>query len=137
MSEINETIIYRGRSSWLNYHCLYVMGIFLFGFSIKSGQIKEGIFSLFFVIGLAAIFRARYLFTVTRDRIIMRAGLIARNTNEMQLRHIRAINVRQGIIERILGIGSIVFISAAESEAAVVFKGISDPYEVKERIRGV
>lgn len=67
----------------------------------------------------------------------MRAGLIARNTNEMQLRHIRAINVRQGIIERILGIGSIVFISAAESEAAVVFKGISDPYEVKERIRGV
>lgn len=67
----------------------------------------------------------------------MRVGLIAKNTNEMQLRHIRAINVRQGIIERILGIGTVMFISAAEGEAAVVFKGIRDPHGVKERIRGV
>jgi len=62
--------------------------------------------------------------------------LIARNTNEIQLRHIRAINVRQGIVERILGIGTVIFISAAEGEAAVVFKGIRDPLGVKERIRG-
>jgi len=63
--------------------------------------------------------------------------LIARNTNEIQLRHIRAINVRQGIVERILGIGTVIFISAAEGESAVVFKGIRDPLGVKERIRGL
>lgn len=65
----------------------------------------------------------------------MREGLIARNTNEMQLRHIRAINVKQGIIERILGIGTIMFLSSAEGEAAVIFKGIRDPHGVKEMIK--
>jgi hypothetical protein len=33
--------------------------------------------------------------------------------------------------------GHPIFISAAESEAAVVFKGISGPYGLKERIGGV
>ncbi len=67
----------------------------------------------------------------------MREGLIARNTNEMQLRHIRAINVKQGIIERkrILGIGTIMFLSSAEGEAAVIFKGIRDLHGVKEMIK--
>lgn len=60
---------------------------------------------LLFVIGVVAILRLRYKFTITNDRVIMRVGLIARNTNEILLRHIRAINVRQGIIERLLGVG--------------------------------
>lgn len=74
------------------------MGIALFGFSIKSGKLEGGLFTLLFVIGLVAIFRVRYLFTVTENRVIMRVGLIVKNTNEMQLRHIRPINVRQGAI---------------------------------------
>jgi uncharacterized membrane protein YdbT with pleckstrin-like domain len=133
----NETIIYRGRPSWLNYYLLYLIGISIFVFSYKSGDIYGGILTLIFVIGLSALFRFRYLFTVTEDRIIMRVGLIAKNTNEMQLNHIRAINVRQRIIERILGIGTLITISAAEGEAAVIFKGINDPQGIKEKIRSI
>jgi len=89
------------------------------------------------VIGLAALFRFRYLFTVTEDRIVSRVGLIARNTNEMRLKHIRSMMVKQNIVERLLGIGTLITISAAEGEAAVIFKGISEPQGVKERIRGL
>ncbi|MEW6213988.1 MAG: PH domain-containing protein [Nitrospirota bacterium] len=96
-----------------------------------------GFFVLLFVISLATIFRFRYLFTVTEDRVMMRAGLIAKNTNEMQLRHIRAINVRQGVIERLLNIGTIEMMSAADTEAKVEFKGVSNPHRLKERIRGL
>jgi uncharacterized membrane protein YdbT with pleckstrin-like domain len=64
----------------------------------------------------------------------MRVGLIAKNTNEIQLRHIRALNVKQGVIERILGIGTIEFSSAAGEGAEVMFKGIRDPHGVKGRI---
>ncbi len=53
----------------------------------------------------------------------------------MRLRHIRTTMVRQNIVERLLGIGTLITISAAEGEAAVVFKGIRDPQRVKERIR--
>jgi len=109
----------------------------LFGFSIKSGELGRGIFVLLLIVGLAAIFRFRYQFAVTDDRIITRVGLVARNTNEMKLRHIRSMNVRQNPIERLLGIGTLITMSAANGEAAVVFKGIKNPHGVKERIRGV
>jgi uncharacterized membrane protein YdbT with pleckstrin-like domain len=63
--------------------------------------------------------------------------LIARNTNEMKIKHIRSMNVRQNPLERLLGIGTLITISAAEGEAAVVFKGIKYPHGVKEKIRGL
>ena len=137
MNEISETFIYQGRPSWLNYIGFYLIGLVLFVLSISDRNVGAGLTLLLLSVGSAAISRYRYLFTVRKDSIIMRVGLIAKNTNEMQLRHIRAINVRQGIIERILGIGTVIFISAAESEAAVVFKGIREPNRVKERIRSL
>jgi uncharacterized membrane protein YdbT with pleckstrin-like domain len=137
MNEIADAIIYQGRPSWLNYIGFYLIGLVLLVLSISARNISAGLFLLLSCVGSAAISRYRYQFTVTNDSIITRVGLIAKNTNEMQLRHIRAINVRQGIIERILGIGTVIFISAAESEAAVIFKGISEPYGVKERIRSL
>lgn len=136
MNEGNENIHYQGRPSWLNYIGFYLIGLVLLMLSISTQNITAGLILLLLSVGIAALLRYRYLFSITNDSIIMRVGLIARDTNEMQLRHIRAINVRQGIIERILGIGTVMFISAAETEAAVVFKGISGPYGVKERIRG-
>jgi uncharacterized membrane protein YdbT with pleckstrin-like domain len=137
MSEYDETIVYQERPSWLNYYLLYGIGIILFIFLVNVGEIIGGFFVLSIVLGLAAILRYRYLFTVTKDRIISREGLIAKNTNEIQLKHIRALNVKQGIIERLLGIGTIEISSAAGGGVEVMFKGIRDPHGVKERIRGL
>jgi hypothetical protein len=78
MSEIegiipsDETIIYQARPSWLNYYFLYLVGIAFFAFFNKAGDSVGGIFALFFIIGLAAIFRFRYQFTITDNRLIMR-----------------------------------------------------------------
>ncbi len=55
----------------------------------------------------------------------------------MRLRHIRTTMVRQNIVERLLGIGTLITISAAEGEAAVFFKGIRDPQGIKEKIRSI
>ncbi len=77
------------------------------------------------------------MFTITNRRVMQKVGLIARNTNEMKIRHIRSMHVKQNPIERILGIGTLTTVSAADGEAAVVFKGIHDPQGVKERLRGL
>jgi uncharacterized membrane protein YdbT with pleckstrin-like domain len=134
MNENNETTIYQKRPSWLYYYFLYFIGILLFAFVNKTENIWGGIFAILVNVALAAIFRLRYLFTVTDDRVIQRVGLIARNTNEMKIRHIRSMHVKQNPIERILGIGTLTTVSAADGEAAVVFKGIHDPQMVKETI---
>lgn len=138
----DETIIYQGRPSWLNYIWLYLISVAMVVFLIAISRLEDvevilivELICLLIAIMVSAILRWRYFFTITDNRVIMREGLIARNTIEMQLRHIRAINVRQGIIERILGIGTVVFISAADSEAAVVFKGIRNPNGVKQWVQ--
>ncbi len=136
MSENGEKIVYRERPSWLNYYLLYLIGIVLFILFNNADNTAGGIFVLLFIIGLSAIFRFRYLFTVTEDRIIAQVGLIARNTTEMRIRHIRTTMVRQNIVERLLGIGTLITISAAEGEAAVVFKGIRDPQGGKRENKG-
>jgi uncharacterized membrane protein YdbT with pleckstrin-like domain len=137
MNENNETIIYQKRPAWLNYYLLYLMGIVFFVFFIMADAIFNGIVMVLFFIGLAAIFRLRYLFTVTGERVMQKVGLIARNTNEMKIRHIRSMHVKQNPIERILGIGTLTTVSAADGEAAVIFKGIRDPQGVKERLRSL
>ena len=137
ISSKNEAIIYNGRPSWLYYYWLYIIGIALFFILTKAGNSAAGIIFLLTAFLVAAMLRYRYKFTITDEWIIMRVGLIARNTNEMQMSHIRAINIRQGIIERILGIGTIEISSAAGEGVEVKFTGIRDPHGVKERVRGL
>jgi len=133
----DETILYQTRPSWLYYYALYCIGIIIAALFHQAGDLEAAGFLVLVFAGIVMVFRFRHLFTITSDRIIARAGLIARNTNEIQLRHIRAVSVRQGVIERILGVGTLVFLSAAEGAATVVFKGVRDPFGLKERIRSV
>ncbi len=137
MNDKDEKIIYQERPSWLNYYVLYIMGIIISGITFEAGEIGGGLIILLIIWMLAALFRFRYLFVVTDDRIITRVGLIARNTTEMRIRHIRTMMAKQNIVERLLGIGTLITISAAEGEAAVVFKGIMNPQGVKESIRSL
>jgi len=130
-----EKIIYTDRPSWLYYYHLYIIGIIIFAIQAESGNYEGSMTFILLILSIVAILRYRYYFTVSNERIISRVGLIARNTNEMRVRHIRSIGVRQNPIERILGIGTVIFISAAEGEVSVIFRGIRDPHGVKERVR--
>ncbi len=137
MNDTDEKIIYRERPSWLNYYLLYGIGLVFFAIFSREGEILSAIFILLMAGGFAAVFRYRYLFVISEDRIIAQVGLIARNTTEMRIKHIRTMMIKQSVIERLLGIGTLVTISAAEGEAAVEFKGIRDPVGIKEKIRGM
>lgn len=121
----------------MNYYRLYFIGLLLFITSLLAGKAAGGLLVLLFIAGLSALFRLRYEFILTEDRIISRVGLIARNTNEMKLRHIRSILLRQNLLERLLGIGTLIMISAADEISQVPFSGINNPLAVKETINRV
>ena len=136
MNEEERIFLYQSRPSWLNYIYLYIAGIILFIFFANMRSADIGTLVLIVLIILSIILRYRYLYTITDHRIIMRVGLIARNTNEIVTRHIRAINVRQSIVERLLDIGTIEFSTAAGEGIEVRFKGIREPYKVKNVVKG-
>jgi hypothetical protein len=63
-----------------------------------------------------------------------RHGLVARNINELKLDHIRAYDIRQSPIERLLNIGTLVMSSAGEFGSVVRFIGIRDPDAAKKEV---
>lgn len=133
----SENVIYQGRPSWLSYYDLYFFcAIFVLLF-LRSGSISGGIYTVVAAIALAAIFRARLRFTITDHRLIVRHGIVGKNTNEMKIGHIRNMRVQQNPVERLLGIGTVTIMSAADGGSAVVFKGIRDPQRIKEMLNSL
>ncbi len=46
-------------------------------------------------------------FGVTGKKVISKKGIISRNASEMNLSSIESVNVDQGVIERIINVGSL------------------------------
>ena len=65
-------------------------------------------------------------------------GIVARNKSNVRYAHIRSAEVKQGIIDRLLDVGSVELATAGSAEVEIIFKGVLDPVaiqnEVNERI---
>jgi uncharacterized membrane protein YdbT with pleckstrin-like domain len=72
-------------------------------------------------------------FVVTSDRIIHRRGFIAKYSMEVPLEAINDVRFEQGIIDRIIGAGTLVVQSASEA-GRQVFDNIRKPEEVQKTI---
>lgn len=69
---------------------------------------------------------------VTNKRVIYKHGIISRKTDEMRLAAIESIVIKQGILGRILGYGTIIVTGRGAGD--VVIKWIADPMRVKREI---
>jgi uncharacterized membrane protein YdbT with pleckstrin-like domain len=72
-------------------------------------------------------------FVVTSDRIIHRRGLIAKSSMEIPLEAINDVRFEQGVIDRMIGAGTLVIQSASEA-GREDFSHIRKPEEVQKTI---
>ncbi len=72
---------------------------------------------------------------VTNKRVILKTGFISRHTEEMKLNSIETVEIRQGVMGRMFGFGTIEVTGRGLSD--VIFKGVDDPMSVKRRIESV
>ncbi|PCC98015.1 PH domain-containing protein [Halopseudomonas pelagia] len=72
---------------------------------------------------------------VTNKRVILKTGFISRHTEEMKLNSIETVEIRQGVMGRMFGFGTIEVTGRGISD--VVFKGVDEPMVVKRRIESV
>jgi len=80
-------------------------------------------------------FGSRY--TVTLEAVTEERGLLSRTSSEVRIRDIRNMVVHQSALNRMLGIGSVAFSSAAGDKAEVVFRDVPRPHAVRDLVRGV
>ena len=71
-------------------------------------------------------------YALTTKRVVSKEGVISRNTEEMRLAKAETIEVKQGILGRILGYGTVIVTGTGSSYVA--FKTVTDPLKVKRHI---
>ena len=74
-------------------------------------------------------------YRLTTERLFVEKGLIAKHLEELELFRVKDVTVRQGILQRILGFGTITVLSTDDSNPQTVLIGINKPVDVKETIR--
>ena len=85
---------------------------------------------IFPLIKLIKLFFIEY--ALTNKRVVTKAGIISRNTEEMRLVKVETVEVKQGIIGRIFGYGNVLVSGTGSSN--VVFSDVDNPIEVKKSI---
>ena len=111
--------------------------LILFLFAISPGNAAA--FSLLIVILLPLlpfVYYRRYAhrYVIQKGRIEHQKGVIARRVNFIRVKDIRAINIKQGIIERLLNIGTLEFSSAGGAGIEVAWWGLCHPDAIKNTI---
>lgn len=72
-------------------------------------------------------------FGITNKRVLMKVGFIRRFSLEIFLERIESINVRQGVVGRILGFGTISVIGTGGTRD--YFRYIPDPLDFRQRVQ--
>jgi len=120
-----EKTLWEGNPSHLNYLFAYIIGgLLVFGYGLGL-----------LVILIAIIDRKSKVFTITNKRVKSKAGIISRSIHEVFVKDIRSVNLQQGVLERLFGLGTINVGSAGTAGIEVSFKGILQPIEIKEKIQ--
>jgi uncharacterized membrane protein YdbT with pleckstrin-like domain len=71
--------------------------------------------------------------TVTEHELLYEKGILSKERLAVSLRHVRSVQVNQGLVNRILGVGTIE-IKTAGDEPEFTVKDLPDPHEVREAI---
>lgn len=75
------------------------------------------------------------IYKVTNQRIIILDGVLRKWQDEVELRRIKDISVRQSIPDRMFGVGDVFVASDDPNLGDFVLENVYKPFEVKETIR--
>ena len=82
----------------------------------------------------AAVLRS-HRYKVSNQRILLETGVLSKRIDEVDMRTVEDIEFRQGLLERLLGIGDIAVIAADKEMARFRLIAVENPRDVRELIR--
>ena len=121
----DEKVEYKFSFHWI----VWVLPIFfiLFGFTLMFIPTLYGVYKI-----LVIIFTEQ---GVTSKKSLKKTGIISRNTEELFLSKTETVEIKQGILGRILGYGNVQLTGTGNS--FLTFKVVSNPLKVKRDIESL
>ncbi len=104
------------------------------------GLVVWGVLLFVFVVGIFLLLRVWYLVASTRyrlttQRLFAQTGLIAKHLEEVELFRVKDVELSQGVLDRLLGVGTVTVLSTDDTAPRLELRGVLRPMEVKEQIR--
>ena len=118
---------------------IYLAPVMMMGFgaawALSGGGAPGLILLLAGVVGAGAAFirQASSEFAVTSHRVIIKTGLVGRNTIEIQLSKVESIEVQQDLLGRLLNYGTILVAGTGGTHEP--FTMIDDPLEFRRAVQ--
>jgi uncharacterized membrane protein YdbT with pleckstrin-like domain len=134
-----ERELYEGRPSWRALMSFYLIGlgvaalvVVIVGLLADSWGpaivIAAVIVGLTLVVGYLRRIGTKYLITTQRLRISR--GLVRKNVQETRLERVQNVNYQQGVLDRMLGVGTVDFDTAGSDDSEFRFDWVNEPEEV-------
>jgi hypothetical protein len=133
-----ENVLYSARLHWIVFLwpvIWFVVSLACFSHSTEAAVFAGRLFALLAILkGIESFITfSTSEFGVTNQRVIAKVGFIRRNSIEIFLAKLEAIQVNQSIPGRLLGYGSITVSGTGGTRDA--FHNISDPLALKRKIQ--
>ena len=139
---LGEELLYLGHPSWFAFPKSLFIAAVCAGSAVWFQQHRIGyewILLLGSITGMVLLFigldRATTTYYVTTRRVEMEFGIIGRNTKEVRIADIRAIDVVQQGYGALVGIGTVKFDSSATAGPEVCFRDVRRPHDIKQLVR--
>jgi uncharacterized membrane protein YdbT with pleckstrin-like domain len=138
-SNVPEAIIYRGHPSWRSMLDFHVAGLVVaaaggaiarlatsnWGYAIAA---FAAILALSLLVGFVR--RAATRYEVTDRRLHIKRGILSRIEQHTTIDRVQNVETHQSLWERVLGIGTVDFDTAATDDSQFAFVGIASPKQV-------
>lgn len=146
-----EQLIWRGHPSarssigfYLKWGLLALLPVALAGVSRANGHGTGLDYSVWVAISIGLLVlvvvadilrRAGVDYVLTTQRIRIRRGILSRREQSTRVERVQNLNTNQGVLDRVLGIGSVEFETAGTdaSGASFRFEMVADPHGLAER----
>jgi uncharacterized membrane protein YdbT with pleckstrin-like domain len=135
-----EEVLFTLQPAWRSYFVFYV-AILIFGFgpslNPQAGLDQTSGLVLSILLILFVIFRRKTTFyRITKEGAIRETGFFSRMTKKMlPLEEISGLEIRRGIVHRLIGIGHLQFQSNNPAQPDLWWFGIADPFTIKDQVR--
>jgi uncharacterized membrane protein YdbT with pleckstrin-like domain len=137
-----EHELFSGHPSWRATLSFYLKGLLVTAAVViiaaivgdAGTAVVVGIVVFGIVLLVGFLIRIGTTYTITNHRLHIRRGIIARRTQEARLERVQNVNTSQGVIDRILQVGTVDFDTAGTTDADFAFRGVSQPEKVVQAV---
>jgi uncharacterized membrane protein YdbT with pleckstrin-like domain len=133
-----ERVLLSGHPSWRSTLTFYLKGLLVTVVIVIVAQlvgdtgpaVGAGVLVFAIVLVVGFLIRMGTTYTITNHRLHIKRGIISRRTQEARLERVQNVNTDQGVLERILQVGTVDFDTAGTTDSDFAFRGVSQPERV-------